>query len=70
MQTLLDILKEHGGPIPFTELFGAMSAKLGTTKNTLWSYLEALKAEGKIDYPVSYPVWGGKENLTIRLCVD
>ena len=45
----------------------ARAEKLGVTKNTFWSYLEALKAQGKIDYPTSYRVGTGGERRTISL---
>ena len=36
------------------ELWGKLSFKYGTTKNTMWNYLVALKAAKKIEYPL---VW-------------
>ena len=67
MQSVLTILKENGGSMPFLKLYGAVSEKLGVTKKTFRSYLEALKAQGKINYPAFYMVGAGGEILTISL---
>ena len=59
MQDVLAILKANGGEMSFMDLLGAMSEKWAITKATFWSYLEALKAEGYIEYPNFYHDIGG-----------
>jgi len=68
MQDVLTILREHEGKMPFQKLFGAMSEKHSITKNTFWSYLEALKASKKIDYPIAHRLSiNGKEVFEISI---
>lgn len=50
LNEILEILESNNGRMPFKKLYGNLALKYGTTENTLWSYLEALKAAGKIDY--------------------
>jgi hypothetical protein len=51
LQEILQILRERGGEAKFSSLYGEFALKYGTTERTFWSYLEALKNAGKIDYP-------------------
>jgi len=50
LNEILEILKANNGRMPFKKLYGKLALKYGTTENTMWNYLEALKAAEEIDY--------------------
>ena len=64
MNEILNILKTHGGKMKKSKLYGEMSAKYGITKQTFDSYLEALRAQGKIDYKTIHRIF---EDIEIKL---
>lgn len=51
IEKVLDILRENNGEMEFKDIYGEMALTYGLTKRTFSSYLDALKAAGKIDYP-------------------
>ena len=51
LNEILETLEKNKGKMKFRALYGALALKYGTTENTLYSYLDALNAAGKIDYP-------------------
>jgi hypothetical protein len=68
LQEILSFLREKGGEVKFSDLYGEFAVKYGITERTFWSYLEALKNAGKIDYPT---VWlkpiSGEDDRPIKL---
>jgi transposase len=68
LQEILSFLRERGGEVKFSDLYGEFTPKYGITERTFWSYLKALKNAGKIDYPI---VWlipiSGEDDRPIKL---
>jgi hypothetical protein len=56
LNEVLEILKQHGGKMTFGELYGTVALKYGIRKETLWDYLNALKASGKVIFPEIFPI--------------
>lgn len=50
LNEILEILEKNEGKMKFKALYGSLALRYGTTEQTMWSYLNALKAGGKIDY--------------------
>jgi Fe2+ or Zn2+ uptake regulation protein len=51
LQEILKLLSENKGKMSFGELYGKLAIKYGTTKQTFWSYLDALDSAGLIEVP-------------------
>jgi hypothetical protein len=66
IEEILQILKEKKGKAEFGYLFSRMFEKHALTKDSLRSYLDALRTTGKIDYPVGY-VTSVEDSLLITL---
>ena len=49
---ILRILAENNGEMMPGQLYRRMARVYGISFKTFWNYLEALKAAGKVDYPV------------------
>jgi hypothetical protein len=68
LQEILRILRERGWRSEVQRPYGEFALKYGITERTFWSYLEALKNAGKIDYPT---VWlipiSGEDDRPIKL---
>jgi len=64
MNEILNILRMHRGKMKKSKLYGEISARYGITKKTFDSYLEALKAQGKIDYKTIHSIF---EDIEIKL---
>jgi hypothetical protein len=68
LQEILQFLKDKGGEVEFSALYGEFALKYGVTEKTFWSYLEVLKSAGKIDYPPITPTpLSGVDNRPIKL---
>jgi len=66
LNAIIEILKANGGKITFGKLLSQMDLKYGTTRETLWSYLDTLKNAGKVDFPEIFIIY--RENdVEIRL---
>jgi len=50
LNEILEVLAKNKGKMKFRALYGALALKYGTTEQTMWSYLDALKAAGKVNY--------------------
>ena len=67
LNEILSLLEKNKGKMKFGALYGSLALKYGTTEQTMWSYLNALKAAGKIDYQTvvlktqDFDVWLVKE---------
>ena len=48
LEQIPQIIKENGGRMKFRELFGKVTVPWGIRDNTLWDYLDSLKAAGLI----------------------
>jgi len=51
LQEILKLLSENEGKMNFGELYGKIAMKYGTTKQTFWSYLNALDNAELIEAP-------------------
>ena len=62
----MQILKEKDGKARFGFVYGRLAITYDLTKKTLWDYLDALKAAGKIDYDQIY-ITGQENEVNIKL---
>jgi hypothetical protein len=64
LNQILETLGENRGEMKNSELMGPLLFEWGCTEGTYWSYLETLRAAGKIGYPQA---WKLNEDITIKL---
>ncbi|MBN2335845.1 hypothetical protein JXL21_09815 [Candidatus Bathyarchaeota archaeon] len=52
MNEILETLKLNQGKLKFSELYGPLADKWDIKKRTFWIYLDDLRTENKITYPI------------------